>query len=235
MTYPTVFGEIQTVEEALSGRHLGIARYGDGDFNIMRGGTDRYHKPCPKLAAALAETLHSGSSRVLNCLIPPPLRMKEGELAYQRWVHYLEMNAGLLPFLSGGTFGSSNISRMDSCPHLHTTSYWNLVARLWRDKDICLVSGTARSLTSGKMMESPGSPRSVAEVTCKPRDNFDQLYELLGKVVQTKAEVTILCAGLVTRPLVHKLAEAGMYAFDVGHFGLWFNEGQPIPLQDCPR
>ncbi len=234
MSYPQVLSEEETITQLLDDKFRGLARFGDGDFNIMRGQRDRYHKPCHHLAQALATVLNCGSPHVLNCLIPPP-PMKEGTLAYQRWRNYLEMNAGIFPFLTGELYGSSNISRMDSTPHLHTTSWWNRVSQLWLGKDICLVRGSERSLTPTKMMESPNSPRKIAEVMCAPADNFTQLDELYEKVLQTDQETIVLCSGLVTRPLVHRLVDAGLKAYDIGHLGIWFRHGYPIPLADCPR
>lgn len=235
MSYPEVMTEEWTIEQLVNRKYRGLARFGDGDFNIMRGQSDRYHHPCPHLAQALAETLHRGSNQVLNCLIPPPLLAQPGNLAYQRWLMYLEANAGILPFLNDERYGSSNVSRMDSCPHLHTTGWWMSVSELWRDRDICLVSGSDRSLTKKKLDTSPNAPKSVAEVTCKARDNFSQLDDLYKLVLEADKEVVILSSGLVTRPLVHKLVAAGLFAYDLGHVGLWFNEGHPIPLADCRK
>src|SRR5882672_3655827 len=181
--YPDVMSEERTIETLLQGGYRGMARYGDGDFNIMRGQRDRYHVPCPKLAKALAETLHRGSNRVLNCLIPPPPTLQHGNLVYQRWHNYLEMNAGLLPFLSNEIYGSSNISRMDSCPHLHTTLWWLQVSKLWQDKDICMVRGSDRSLSRVKLMEAPQAPSACVEILCKPQDNFVQLDEIYAAVL----------------------------------------------------
>jgi len=232
--YPRVMDEITTVDRLVKGDYRGIARYGDGDFNIMRGQRDRYHAPCPKLARNLAETLHRGSNHVLNALIPPPLGPSQ-ELAYQRWLMYLDANAGIIPFLADETYGSSNISRMDSCPHLHTRQWWDHVSQLWNDRDISLVWGTERSLTPKKLMESPNAPRSIKEIPCLEKDNYKQLDELFQAVLKARKEHVILCSGLVTRPLVHKLVGAGLCAYDIGHLGLWFRGGEPIPLPDCPR
>ena len=235
MTYPQVWDEIVTIDKLLAGKYRGLARYGDGDFNIIRGHEDRYHKACPKLAEALAESLRRGSNRVLNCLIPPPQNAREGSLPFTRWHFYLEMNAGLFPFLTDEVYGSSNISRMDSCPHLHTTSWWDHVAKLWAGKRICLVRGSERSLTAMKMLAAPGAPEMVTEIFCSPKDNFKELDELHVKIRKTGCETVILCAGLVTRPLVHRLVRDDHFAYDLGHFGLWFAQGRPIPLVDCPR
>jgi hypothetical protein len=234
MSYPKVMTEEETIHQLVTGKYHGLARYGDGDFNIMRGQRDRYHKPCHKLAEALATSLHRGHNKVLNCLIPPPVA-REGTLAYQRWHNYVEMNSGIFPFLIDEYYGSSNISRMDSQTHLHTTSWWLTVSKLWQDKAICLVRGSERSLTAEKLWESPNVPKSIFEVRCKHADNFDQLDELYTKICEVGIETVILCSGLVTRPLVHKLVGAGLKAYDLGHIGLWFKNGSPIPLQDCPR
>ena len=232
--YPLVLSEEGTIEKMLTGEYRGMARFGDGDFNVIRGQEDRYHKACPKLSRTLSSVLVGPSEGVLNCLIPPP-PMKEGTLAYQRWVTYLEVNAGILPFLTDEFYGSANISRMDSSPRLHTTFYWDLVAALWQDKDICLIRGSERSLTEKKLLESPGAPRSVREVICKPRDNFSQFDEILEQVMGTRRGTVVLCAGLTSRPLVHALVPRGLEAYDIGHLAMYFDKGQPIPLQDCPR
>lgn len=234
MIYPQVLDEIVTIEKLVAGKYRGLARFGDGDFNVIRGQRDRYHKACPQLAEALATCLHRGSSQVLNCLIPRPIA-QEGSLAYQRWHTYLEVNAGILPFLIDEIYGSSNISRMDSCPHLHTISWWHQVAKLWRDKDICLVRGSERSLTKEKLLGSPYPPRSVVEVACPPQDNFRHVEQIFTDIAHTGCDPVILCCGLSARPLVHRLVEYGLHAYDVGHFGLWYRNGHPIPLADCPR
>jgi Glycosyltransferase GT-D fold len=235
VTYPQVWDEVATIDKLVAGKYRGMARFGDGDFNVLRGQEDRFHKACPKLAQALAESIHRGSNQVLNCLIPPPLDAREGALAFARWHFYLEMNAGLFPFLRDEVYGSSNISRMDSCPHLHTTSWWDHVAKLWAGKRICLVRGTDRSLTTTKLMESPGAPTSVTEVICKPRDNFGELNDIHARVRAAGCETVVLCSGLTTRPLVHQLVRDGHIAYDMGHFGQWFNKGRPIPMTDVPR
>jgi hypothetical protein len=95
--------------------------------------------------------------------------------------------------------------------------------------------GSERSLTKTKLCESPHAPSSVAEVWCKPRDNFEQSDEIYQNVLKADREIVIMCSGLTTRPLIHRLVEAGHRAYDLGHFGQWFNKGRPIPLADCPK
>lgn len=236
MDYPHVVTEEATIEVLVSGQFRGMARYGDGDFNVLRGRPDRFHRWEPGLAAAIARSLADPAPGVLQCLIPPP--EFQNTLASQRWIHYQEANAGIIPFLrigSGGWCGSANVSRMDSCPRLHTSWWWDRVSELWKGKDICLVYGTERSLTPKKLLDSPNSPRSVTSVSCAAINNFAEIEQLGAKVLIAGREIVILCAGMSARPLVHQLVRDGMNAYDLGHFGQWFDQGQPIPLAECIR
>lgn len=234
MNYPRVLDEVLTIERLLKGDYKGLCRFGDGDFNVIRGRPDRFQKWDPGLAAALAESLHRGSNQVLNCLVPPPTAEHASPMRH-RWDAYLEANAGIIPFLEDELYGSSNVSRMDSCPHLHTTSWYQTVARLWQGKDICLVRGSDRSLTQDKLLASPNAPKSVTEVITPSKDGWDSFEQTFQDTCNANRKIIVLCAGLVVRPLVHRLVAEGLHAYDLGHFGMWFKDGQPIPLQECLR
>lgn len=241
MRYPQVLTEEETLLK-FSYRHgcappsyRGLCRFGDGDFNVMRGRPDRFQKHESSLANALGECLAGGSNKVLNCLIPPP-RVEAPNPMKHRWESYLEANAAFLPFLEQELYGSSNVSRMDSAPQLHTIQWWRTCADLWRDQNITLVRGSLRSLTYDKLMHAPGKPKHVTEVITKPKDSWTYFDEIFDDIVRAENETVILCTGLVARPLVHRLVEAGHRAFDLGHLGIWFDDrGSPIPLVDCPR
>ncbi len=203
-----------------------MARYGDGDFAVMRGQRDRYQKWVPELAWKLAHTLVSPSEGVLNCIIPPP---GLGELANQRWKCYMEANAGIVGMLTMQVYGNAAISRMDSDIQLLTPEYWLTISRLWVDKDVTLIRGSERSLTADKLMASPGRPMTVTEVVGPAQnawEKFDALYE---GAMAADNETVLLCTGLVARPLVHRLVAAGLKAYDLGHLGVWFDKGLPKP------
>src|SRR5580704_12689977 len=126
--YPTVLGERETLNLALNGRVKGFARYGDGDFTVMRGQGELFQKWEPTLAYALADTLETPCPGVLNC-IPRPVVEADTQF-YYRWQSFVEANAGLIPLLGKTVYGSAYISRMDSAPELHSELYWTQVARL---------------------------------------------------------------------------------------------------------
>ena len=230
MTYPKVLSEAETLELALR-EYRGFTRYGDGDFAVLRGQRDRYQKWDPALARKLAQSLAEPSEHVLNCIIPTP--RFTARLQHHHWLLYLEANAGIIPFLRAPVYGSANISRMDSAPDLHSEEWWVSVARLWLNLRVTLVRGSERSLTEKMLMESPSAPMSVTEVITKSQNSWDEFDEIYDRVGKAGNRVVLLCNGLVTRPLVHRLCDAGMYAYDLGHFGVWFDKGQPKATELC--
>jgi hypothetical protein len=197
----------------------------------MRGQTDRYQKPGADLAFCIASGLKGPTTGVLNALIPPP---GVGAFVNQRWQTYVGANAGILGLIRdwgyAGEYGSASISRMDSCPQLHTEEWWLSVSQLWADKEITLIRGSDRSLTAQRMLDSPGSPEAVAEVLSPSRNAWDQYDRLFKETMDAGHQTVILCTGLVARPLVHKLVAHGLRAYDLGHLGLWFREGKPIEV-----
>jgi hypothetical protein len=127
-------------------------------------------------------------------------------------------------------YGSASLSRMDSCPQLHTAEFWLKVSRLWADWRITLVRGSERSLTAAKLMESPGAPEHVTEVITAAKDSWSMYEDILKRTEAAGNEKVILCNGLVTRPLVHALCETGHRAYDLGHLGQWFEKGLPVEV-----
>lgn len=213
-----------------TGEYRGLARYGDGDFAVMRGQQDRFQKWDPKLAFELGVTLQHPAATVLNCIIPPP---GHGELANQKWHCYQEANAGIIGLLPERIYGNASLTRIDSNRQLHTEEFWLECSKLWADKDVTLIRGGDRSLTPEMLLESPGSPESVCDILSNPRNSWDLYDELQKRAIAAEREVILLCTGLVARPLVHSLVLAGHEAYDLGHLGVWFKNGKPKAWEDC--
>lgn len=167
---------------------------------------------------------------VLNALIPPP---GPSELAAHRWRCYVEANAGIIPLLPEIEYGDATITRIDSCRELHTQEWYAAVSQLWADKDVTLVRGTDRSITPEMLLNSPGSPESVCDILARPKHSFEIVDELFVKIMAAQRETVILCAGPVAKLLVHMLVQRGLYAYDLGHFGVWFNQGLPKLWEEC--
>ena len=107
MTYPAVVGESQTLDRVVAG--ASIARYGDGEFKLMRGHSIKSQRHDPRLADRLREILQGSGS---SCLVGIPNIHSETPKA-DFWRPFLAYADLLRP---GVDYVSSFISRPDSAP-----------------------------------------------------------------------------------------------------------------------
>jgi hypothetical protein len=216
--YPRVRDEHETLKEVLAGRS--IARYGDGEFKIVRGLGCVSQVADRHLKEELANVLLSPPSDPCLRAIP---RLDPQLAKNKNWSRY----EGSYPqhLASNVTYYSAFISRPDSAPHIWTPEFYNDVASLWRDEKVVLVSGTERSLTAD-FLTSHGA-RHVHNIVCARRDAYADIDSIERSVIKSGIKRAILCAGPMATCLAHRLAQQGVHAIDLGHIGMfWYHEGE---------
>src|SRR4029077_643098 len=138
----------------------------------------------------------------------------------ESWERYAE--ARYIQHLGDGEFYSSFITRPDNAPWIDTPIFWEKVRNLWKDRDIVLVVGDKKSITTEMIgMEA----RSVREVT-GPRQHAyaqaDQLMQEIHLAAEEQTDCTILlCLGTTATVLAYRLAREGYHALDLGHIGMF--------------
>lgn len=206
MSYPAVLSEAETLARAAAGASL--ARYGDGELSIIRGGDCVSQVRDPKLAAELAGILAEKNGAALACIPNVVATRREG------WKSYADPKFAAL--YTGGPYGSSFITRPDSAPWIDTPDYWATVRSLWEGKDVTLVLGTQRSL---RPTELPGA-HAVREVWGPRRDAYAQLDRIEDEVGKPSGPV-LICLGPAATALAARLARKGVHALDLGHVGMF--------------
>ena len=137
---------------------LSIARYGDGEFNLIKGGNCVSQKADHALAAELRAILYKGSTPELMVAIPnmttlsPKTHWQKNKDSYS---HFLNPKPSF-------EYGSSFITRPDSAPWINTAEYWETVESLWKNKNIILVNCGERSLT----VDNITSAKLVIDMRC---------------------------------------------------------------------
>lgn len=208
--YPRVADEFKTIEDL---EKVGsIARFGDGEFNIIKGGNCVSQVFVPGLRAELMNVLAAPQDK---CLIGIPTMNERGPKK-----HWFKKKDEYARFLGKRPYHSAFISRPDSAPWVMTEAYWDSVEDLWRDQDVVLLGCGSRSLNEDIMKEA----RSIVHVTCNRRDAYAQIDAL-----QEEAEACVLpggtvflCAGPCATALAYRLAMRGIHAMDLGHIGMFW-------------
>ncbi len=221
MSWPAVLDEEATLNKVLAG--ASIARFGDGEFNLCLG------KGCITQPhnRAIEERLKLILTDGGLCLVGIP-RMKVGPKE-RFWAHY---NTVLLwNMLGRQTYGSAFITRPDSAPWINTDEYWEKVERLWRDKEVTLVRGPAKSLVASML----NSAADVHEVIVPGLNAWQDYHSILERARQS--EIVLLCAGPTATVMAHDLCHLGHQAIDLGHIGMFLrkhrnNEPMTVTEQD---
>jgi len=204
---PRVLTEDETLEKC---QQSSIARFGDGELRLAVGGSAVSQRADPHLAAELVHIL--GKSNGLLVGIPnfdkTPRRAD--------WAKY---NAGGYRRLyRQDTYGSAFITRPDNAPWIDRPDYWQKVRDLWRDRDVVLVTGDAKSLTAATLSEA----RSVVTVEGPRQHAYDVIDAIERKIVEVGKDRRILmCLGAAATVLAARLNRRGFHALDLGHIGMF--------------
>lgn len=221
MRYPVVLSEEATLDAALNGKS--IARYGDGELRLALGGKAISQEPHPKLAAELRAILNS--SFVLPCIprvskdLPEDKKEVWAKYRQAQYVNLYDMNRA---------YGSAFITRPDSAPNIDNPDYWRKVKQLWDGKDVTLVIGSERSLTTS-MMHSARSARVIEGLYHHSYKIIDDLERQIG----TPRGTVILCIGATATVLADRLARKGVHAVDLGHIGMFMRAEKRKEMMDA--
>lgn len=235
MKFPPCLSEAETIERAIAGANL--ARYGDGEFNLARGGNCKSQKAHPKLAAELRAILDKAPKGCLPCLPDPNC----GGGKSPKRDNWLKVTSNTLR-LGKQEYGSAFITRPDSAPWIDTKDYWSRVRALWRGKDVTLVKGSERSLRLDMMTDA----KSVREVWGTYRDAYDargrapderdrpkalQTIDELMEAVGVAGHTVLMCLGPTATVMAARLARKGVHAVDLGHLGMFMRSAGAYLLQ----
>lgn len=216
MNYPQVVDEFDTLALVLEGKS--IARFGDGEFNLARGGNCISQRKYPGLQLELQNILKSNDPNLLVGI--PRLDKRSPKIA--NWTkccaHYTE-------YLSPKKkYYSAFITRPDSAPWIATDEYFAQIERLWRDQEVTFVGNGQRSLTPDFLMET--GAKAVHYVECDYAHTYHRINELERaclKPMGTEApRRVLLCAGPSATCLAARLSKKGVHAVDLGHIGMWW-------------
>lgn len=206
--YPQVLGEMETLDLILSGRS--IARYGDGEFKLCRGGHIKSQERDPVLAKRLREILIVSG----ECLVGIPNRYSPTP----KQAYWEQQAQGALSLLANRSYVSSFVSRADSAPWINTEAYWAKVETLWCGRDVTLVRGSGKTFTT-ELMLGAGTITEIIGPKTSAWSDYDSLMERIGT-----PDRVLLSLGPAATVMAVDLCAKGVHAIDVGHMGAFYRK-----------
>jgi hypothetical protein len=219
--YPTVLGEVETLQRVVAGASL--ARYGDGEFKMCHGAAIKSQEAHPGLARRLVEILRDSG----DCLVGIPNIHSETPKR-EFWDKHQRFGS----LLVDRPYVSSFISRPDSAPWIDTPAYWGLLESLWVGQDVTVVRGSGKSLAPEDLIDAG----RVTDVLCPRQHAFADYDAILARIgTPTRA---LICLGPTATVLAVDLCRRGVHAIDLGHVAMFLRKrrrGEPLAVTETDR
>lgn len=227
--------DISTVEESLeklAESDKSLARFGDGEFNVIHGGKIGFQDKNRELGNRLRWVL---THPIENCFIAVPDAINNydnlTEESFAFWVKNMSRCRGEWTKLLSKEekYLSTNMTRLyiryknkENCGE-----NFSRLMSLWRDKDVLLVEGKATALGVGNGLL--GTANSVIRILCPPSNAFEK-YDLILETVKKYADgrLILLALGPTATILAYDLSLLGYRALDIGHCDIeyeWYLQG----------
>lgn len=209
-----------------------VARFGDGEIDLINGHSIPYQSYHPELAAALQQILQTPSSSELLVCLPDVFQEMDRynrnavlfwESHLQKYQHFYESSC------RSPWYGSTFLSRpyIDLADKSQSPQYFAGLKQLWKGKEILLVEGeTTRSGVGNDLFAQAASIKRIIGPSKDAFDVHEEIFEAILRNAQKR--LVLLMLGPTAKVLVKKLQDRGIQAIDLGHIDSeyeWFQMG----------
>lgn len=209
-----------------------VARFGDGEFDIMTGKSIPYQTYNEKLADELKTIVGTTSSeRFLVCMPDVFERLERyNDFCINFWTNHLKANMPVYRRLCKAPwYGSTNLSRpyMDLADKSTAGDYFSHLRKLWDGRDVLIVEGsTSRSGVGNDLF---ANAKSITRIIGPSRDAYAAI-SLLEKEIRDygKNKLILLMLGPTAKVISYHLAAEGYWLIDMGHIDSeyeWYRQG----------
>lgn len=226
-----VLGILDTLNYIMA-HNSSVARFGDGEMDIITGHSIPYQDYDENLANELKEIISSESNESLVvCLSDVFERLdRYNQSAVDFWKQHLNDNYVYYKSLCKAPwYGSTFISRpyMDLVDKSLSKMYFKNIKNLWDKRDILIVEGVnSRSGVGNDLFDNANS---VERIICPSKNAYSKINEielLIEKHAENKLILLIL--GPTAKALAYRLSNKGYQTIDIGHIDSeyeWFKMG----------
>ena len=219
-----------TIEKIVND-NCSIARFGDGEFDMICGVGMKYQKYNKELAKRLKQVLDSNEKGLLigiNNVIDLEYSEKYNDFANNFWKGWLHDNKfKLLKLLSKNKqYYSSNITRfyIDYKDKSWVGDYVQNLRRIWDNQEVLIVEGEYSRLGVGNDLFD--NMKSIQRIICPSENAFEIYDKILNEILKVdKNKMIMLALGPTATVLAYDLYKKGYRAIDIGHVDIeyeWF-------------
>ncbi len=242
---PIIKNAEETIQKILQDK-CSLARFGDGEFSLMRGGRIRFQNPSPRLAQQLKAVL---ASEFQNLLIGLPECFGTLEHfaphAAEFWRKWMaKKRTSIYACLDMDRIYYSAFFTRVYMPYVKTEThyqrcgaYFTQIKKIWEGRDVVICEGEGTRF--GMFNDLLEGSKSIRRILCPACGAFDKYDAILSAFDGIDKDVLVLAAlGPTATVLAYDLCQKGFQTLDIGHLDVeyeWFlrkNEnGGPLPFK----
>ncbi|MBY4961295.1 SP_1767 family glycosyltransferase [Streptococcus suis] len=224
MNTPTIPIRVKPISQSLDyilEHSCSVARFGDGEMDIIAGHSIPYQDYDPQLASELKEILGLESNQHFMVCLSDVFENRERytDACNHFWEGHLQHYQDYYrQICKAPWYGSTFISRpyIDLADKSVSAGYFQSLKQIWTDKDILIVEGkTSRSGVGNDLFQEA---KSIQRIICPSKNAYSQIEDILA-AIQTYGQdkLVLLMLGPTAKVLAYRLSKTGMQAIDIGH------------------
>lgn len=239
--------DIRSIEETIQyviDNKVSVSRFGDGEFSWMEHiyQWKTFQDDSEELSERLKEVIRSNRDNHIICLSGTFGKLDEfnkdaryfwTEFMYKHrlaWYKYLDMNR---------TYYNTYMSRLyiDFEDKSKVQERFNLIKKIWEDKNILIVEGEKTRLGVGNDLFQKA--KSIRRILAPSKNAFSKYSEILDAVKRNaqKDDVVLIALGPTATVLAYDLACCDIQGIDIGHVDIeyeWFKMGatEKVPIKN---
>lgn len=217
--------KIMTLEDTLEyiiDNHCSVARYGDGEFNLLSNSSIGFQSNDQLLVERLREIVKSDQKSCLVCI--PGIFAYEQDyekstrkfwkkiLVHKRKEWYQFCN-------SDYHYGNADITRcyLEFANRENTGNYFSLLKKIWDKRDVVIIEGALTRLVVGNDLFENAA--SIQRILCPATDAFASYERIKSYIVAqvSKEKLVLIALGPTATVLAFDLAKYGYQAVDIGN------------------
>ena len=215
-----VFSNEKTLDFILQ-THCSVARFGDGEFDLMSGRSIPYQDWSGELANELKQIVIRQNDLCFISCLPDVFERQEryNDPCRNFWKNHLNAYKSLYNNVCKSTwYGSTFLSRpyIDLEDKSNLNGYFDKLKLLWKNQDILIVEGnTSRSGVGNDLF---ANARSVKRIICPSRNAYSKINEIENQIrIYGKNKLILLMLGPTAKLISYHMYSDGYWLIDMGH------------------
>lgn len=226
---PIVVKAEETIKALYSSRKS-MARFGDGEFNLIEGRDIGFQKSSPEMSKRLAEVLKSNDDDILIG-IPDVFASLDAYCQHVRsyWREFLPKNRlriyqllDLKKTYYDACFTGYAIQSADDDEEA-LKKYYAEMRKIWQNRDVVFIKGKDTENYTNDIYDNVKSAKYIYAPKAHAFEHYDEILNEAKK--ESKDKLFIVILGPTATILAYDLAKMGYQALDMGHLGKdydWF-------------